>query len=30
MHGDRAGLAATLDEALLGITPRPSSALRVA
>ena len=30
MHGDRAGLAATLDEALLGIRPRPTSVLRVA
>jgi hypothetical protein len=30
MHGSRAGLAATLDETLLGIRPRPSSVLRVA
>jgi hypothetical protein len=30
MHGDRTGLASTLDEALLGIRPRPASVLRVA
>ncbi|HEV2590507.1 MAG TPA: hypothetical protein VGU02_01315 [Gaiellaceae bacterium] len=30
MHGTRAGLAETLDEALLGMRPRPASVLRVA
>ncbi|HZT17643.1 MAG TPA: hypothetical protein VFA19_17030 [Gaiellaceae bacterium] len=30
LHGDRVGLAATLDEALLGVAPRPVSARRVA
>lgn len=30
LHGDRAGLAASLDDALLGLAPRPVSALRVA
>ena len=32
MHGDRAGLVTTLDEALLGMRPRPTGyfALRAA
>jgi hypothetical protein len=30
MHGSRTGLAATLDETLLGLRPRPVSVLRVA
>ena len=30
LHGDRAGLVAALDETLLGLRPRPASALRVA
>ena len=30
VHGDRTGLAATLDETLLGLRPRPASVLRVA
>jgi len=30
MHGSREGLAAMLDETLLGLRPRPSSVLRVA
>lgn len=30
LHGNRGGLASSLDDALLGISPRPVSALRVA